>query len=198
MAQLVNLTEDQAWVKLVQYYASAKEGLDIRTLFANDPSRFSKLSIELGLPTPEDGGPFLLDYSKNLIDDNALALLLNLAKSRQVEATRDAMFTGGKINTTEGRAVLHTALRARADDPPVVLDGKNVIEDITRVLKQMEAFCGDVINGKWVGYTGKKITDVVNIGIGGSDLGPNMVCEALSQYRIGPKTHFVSMSTNLI
>jgi glucose-6-phosphate isomerase len=102
------------------------------------------------------------------------------------------MFGAEKINTTENRAVLHYALRSREDDAPIVLDGKNVIVDVQRVLKEIESFTKDVIGGKWVGYTGKKITDVVNIGIGGSDLGPCMVCEALTQYTVGPKSHFVS------
>lgn len=119
---------------------------------------------------PDGGGPFFLDYSKNLVDDNVMSLLLDLAKSRKVEQRTEEMFIGSKINTTENRAVLHVALRARPDDPPIVLEGKNVITDVSRVLQQMETFCNDVISGKWVGFTGKKITDVVNIGIGGSDL----------------------------
>ena len=127
-------------------------------------------SVDVEVPCPDGGGPLLLDYSKNLIDESILALLLDLAKSRQVEGRRDEMFAGGKVNSTENRAVLHIALRARADDPPLCVDGKNVIPDVTRVLTQMEQFCSQVIEGKWTGFTGKKITDVVNIGIGGSDL----------------------------
>lgn len=117
----------------------------------------------------------MLDFSKNLVNDEILKLLLDLAKSRKVEERRDEMYSAGKINTTENRAVLHIALRARADDPAINLDGKNVITDVARVLTQMEQFCDDVIGGKWVGYTGKKITDVVNIGIGGSDLVSNFI-----------------------
>jgi len=127
-------------------------------------------SIELPLPCPDGGGPLFLDYSKNLIDESVLALLLDLAKSRKVEERRAAMFSGGKINTTEDRAVLHVALRARPDDPPYLVDGKNVVLDVSRVLKQMEDFCLAIIDGKWTGYSGKKIENVVNIGIGGSDL----------------------------
>lgn len=131
---------------------------------------YSNCSLELELPDPDGGSPLLLDFSKNLVNDEILKLLLDLAKSRKVEERRDAMYSAGKINTTENRAVLHIALRARADDPAINLEGKNVITDVTRVLNQMEQFCNDIIGGKWVGYTGKKITDVVNIGIGGSDL----------------------------
>ena len=131
---------------------------------------FVFISIEVDLPCPNGGGPALVDYSKNLIDDNVLALLFDLAKSRKVEERRNAMFGGEKINSTENRAVLHYALRARADDPPINLDGRNIIPEIQTVLKQIETFVGDVIGGKWLGHSGKKITDVVNIGIGGSDL----------------------------
>jgi len=190
MAQLPNLLEDPAFTKLVAF--ARQQNLDLRTLFEKDPARFNKYSVELSLPDSDNGGPFLLDYSKNLIDETVWSHLLDLAKSRKVEDATQAMFSGMKINTTEGRAVLHTALRARSEDPPIMLDGKNILTDVTKVLNQMEKFCGDVISGQWKGYTGKNITDVVNIGIGGSDLGPNMVCEALSQFRVGPKTHFVS------
>jgi len=192
MAPLGNLSSDPVWNKLVEVYKSNKDSLDLRNLFENDAQRFSKFSLELELPCPDNGGPLLLDFSKNLIDESILKLLLDLAKSRKVEERRNEMFTGGKINSTEDRAVLHVALRAHPSDVGYNVDGKNVVPDVTRVLKQMEDFCNDVIGGNWTGFTGKKITDVVNIGIGGSDLGPNMVCEALTQFRVGPKTHFVS------
>lgn len=192
MATLGSLTQDPAWIKLSDYYRANKEKLNLRALFENDPLRFDKLSLEVELPCPDGGGPAVIDYSKNLIDDTVLSLLFDLAKSRQVEERRNAMFSAQRINTTENRAVLHTALRTRADDPPILLEGQNILPDIHRVLNQMEKFCDDIIGGTWVGYTGKKITDVVNIGIGGSDLGPNMVCEALTQYTLGPKSHFVS------
>jgi len=186
------LTDDPVWIKLASYYKENKDKLNLRDLFASNASRFEKYSLEVDLPCPNGGGPALVDYSKNLIDDNVLTLLFDLAKSRKVEERRNAMFAGEKINSTENRAVLHYALRSRADDPAINLDGRNVIPEIQTVLKQMETFVGDVIGGKWLGHSGKKITDVVNIGIGGSDLGPCMVCEALTQYTIGPKSHFVS------
>jgi len=192
MSRLGKLVEDATWKQLVEIYKRNQGSLDLRKLFQNDPQRFQKFSIELPLPCPDGGGPFFLDYSKNLIDESIMGILLDLAKSRKVEERRAEMFSGSKINTTEDRAVLHVALRAKADDPPYLVDGQNVVLDVTRVLKQMEDFCSDVIDGKWTGYTGMKITDVVNIGIGGSDLGPNMVCEALTQFRVGPKAHFVS------
>ena len=112
----------------------------------------------------------LVDFSKNLINDDIFKLLLDLAKARKVEERRDGMFTAKKVNITENRAVLHMALRAHKEDGPFILDGQNVMDDVARVLDQMEKFCGDIIQGKLTGYTGKKITDVVNIGIGGSDL----------------------------
>jgi glucose-6-phosphate isomerase len=186
------LTEDPVWKKLVALYNEKSKYLHLRDLFEKDPERFKKFSIRLDLPCTDNGGPLLVDYSKNLLDEEIFGLLVELAKSRKVEERRQALFAGEKINSTEGRPVLHMALRCRSDDPPVLVDGKNVIPDVTKVLNEMEEFCADVINGKWDGYTGKKITDVVNIGIGGSDLGPNMVCEALTQYKIGPKAHFVS------
>ncbi|XP_021958471.1 glucose-6-phosphate isomerase [Folsomia candida] len=187
------LSEDPVYTKLVALYQDAGSKLDMRELFQQDPERFKKFSVELDhLPCPDDGGPFLLDYSKNIVTPEIFQLLLDLAKSRKLEDKRNSMYSAGKINTTENRAVLHIALRARSDDPPITLEGKNVIDDVTKVLNQMEKFCNDVINGVWTGYTGKKLTDVVNIGIGGSDLGPCMVSEALTQYQVGPKAHFVS------
>ena len=136
-------------------------------------------------------GEFLFDYSKNLINEQILKLLLDLAKSRKVEEKRDEMFSGKKINFTENRAVLHIALRNRTNTP-IVVDGKDVMPGVNAVLTKMEKFSNDIINGVWKGYTGKNITDVVNIGIGGSDLGPLMVTEALKHYQKGPNVHFVS------
>lgn len=118
-------------------------------------------------------------------------MLLELARSRGVEQMRDLMFSGEKINFTENRAVLHVALRNRSDRP-ILVDGKDVMPDVNRVLAKMQNFTDQIINGTWTGYTGKKITDVVNIGIGGSDLGPVMVTEALKHYQCGPNVHFVS------
>lgn len=126
-----------------------------------------------------------------MINENILKELLQLAKNRGVEKFRQQMFSGEKINFTEGRAVLHVALRNRSNRP-INVDGKDVMPEVNRVLDKMEKFCGEIINGSWVGYTGKAITDVVNIGIGGSDLGPVMVTEALRHYQVGPNVHFVS------
>lgn len=142
------------------------------------------------LPTPSDG-EILLDYSKNRVNEDVWPLLLELAKVRRVEAARDAMFSGQHINITENRAVLHTALRNRGLDP-VLLDGKDVMPDVRAELAHMKEFTNKVISGVWRGCTGKQITDVVNIGIGGSDLGPLMVTEALKPYGKGLHSHFVS------
>jgi len=140
--------------------------------------------------TPLDG-PFLVDYSKNRINTEVKQLLVELAKERKVEEARDAMFAGERINFTEDRAVLHVALRNRSNTP-IIVDGKDVMPEVNAVLEHMKQFCDQVISGKWKGYTGKSITDVVNIGIGGSDLGPLMVTEALKPYAVGPAVHFVS------
>lgn len=138
-------------------------------------------------------GEILIDYSKNLIDDQVLKLLFQLARNRDVEGLRDAMFKGEKINFTEDRSVLHIALRNRSKRG-IVVNGMNVMNEVSKVLDQMKIFTNKVRSGEWLGYTGKRITDVVNIGIGGSDLGPLMVTEALRPYgRDGPiKVHFVS------
>ena len=157
----------------------------MRELFAADPNRFSAMSL--------DAAGLFLDYSKNRLDGRTLELLLALAKERGVEARRDAMFAGEKINNTEQRAVLHTALRAPADAPTLTVDGQDVGADVHAVLQRVRAFSDAVRSGAWLGHTGKAITDVVNIGIGGSDLGPKMVCLALRQYsHPGLKMHFVS------
>lgn len=140
--------------------------------------------------TPNDGD-ILLDYSKNRITSESLALLFDLVKARKVTEARSAEFSGEHINITEDRAVLHTALRNRSDRP-ILVDGQNVMPDIKAVLQHMKEFTNEVLSGTWTGYTGKKITDVVNIGIGGSDLGPLMVTEALKPYSKGLTLHFVS------
>ncbi len=153
-------------------------------LFDEDPGRFAKYSIKFK--------DMLLDYSKNRITDETLNLLFDLARQAKVEDWRDKMFAGEKINTTEGRAVLHTALRNRSNRP-IFVDGKNVMPDIHAELEKMRLFSEKVRGGEWLGYSGKPITDVVNIGIGGSDLGPNMVCRALSPYaKKDLRVHFVS------
>uniref|UniRef100_A0A8C2QA04 Glucose-6-phosphate isomerase n=1 Tax=Cyprinus carpio TaxID=7962 RepID=A0A8C2QA04_CYPCA len=144
----------------------------------------------LTLKTEE--GDILLDYSKNLVNEEVMKMLVELAKSRGVEASRDKMFSGEKINFTEGRAVLHVALR-NCSNTPINVDGKDVMPEVNKVLEKMKAFCHKVRSGEWKGYTGKSITDVVNVGIGGSDLGPLMVTEALKPYsKGGPRVWFVS------
>ena len=134
----------------------------------------------------------LIDYSKHRITDETLPLLFQLAREANIESWRDRMFTGEKINITENRAVLHTALRNRSNTP-VLVDGKDVMPEVNAVLKHMREFSDKVRNGTWTGYTGKRITDIVNIGIGGSDLGPVMVCDALKPYgHPDLNMHFVS------
>ncbi|GBN43975.1 Glucose-6-phosphate isomerase [Araneus ventricosus] len=183
------LSETDAYKKLQSYFDANKEKLVLKTLFQNDPNRFKNNSILLETPV---GGEILIDYSKNLIDETVFKLLLDLAKARGIEKARDSMFSGEKINFTENRAVLHTALRNRSNKP-ILVDGKDVMPDVNAVLQHMKEFCGQVRSGEWKGYTGKSITDVVNIGIGGSDLGPLMVTEALKAYhKSGPNVHFVS------
>ncbi|KAJ0047300.1 hypothetical protein NL108_004556, partial [Boleophthalmus pectinirostris] len=139
-----------------------------------------------------EDGDILLDYSKNLITDEVMKMLTDLGQSRGIEAAREKMFTGERINFTEGRAVLHVALRNRSNKP-IMVDGKDVMPEVNKVLEKMKGFCHRVRSGQWKGYTGKTITDVVNIGIGGSDLGPLMVTEALKPYaKDGPRVWFVS------
>ncbi|XP_059477818.1 glucose-6-phosphate isomerase [Neocloeon triangulifer] len=182
-----NLTSEPSWKALQDYFNANKDKLDIKQLIQKE-DRFAKFSLKLG--TPEDGD-ILLDFSKNRVDDSTLALLFDLARARKVDSARSAMFSGQKINFTEGRAVLHIALRNRSNTP-IVLDGADVMPDVNAVLAHMKEFTESVISGAWKGYTGKAITDVINIGIGGSDLGPLMVTEALKPYAIGPRVHFVS------
>jgi glucose-6-phosphate isomerase len=187
-ASVGGLTSDPVYQELKTYHRENVAKLCLKSMFGQDPKRFEKYSVKLDTP---DKGVFLLDYSKNLINDTVLGLLVKLAKSRKVEEMRDSMFSGERINFTEDRAVLHVALRAPADKS-ILVEGVNVVPKVHEVLKKMENFCGEVISGKWLGFSGKKITDVVNIGIGGSDLGPVMVTEALKHYQTGPNVHFVS------
>ncbi len=177
------LTRSPAWLALESHRESVA-AMPLRDLFAADPARFDKFSLETcGL---------LLDYSKNLITGETRGLLLELARHADVAGWREKMFAGGKINFTERRAVLHTALRNRSEHP-VTVDGQDVMPEVRRVLAQMRDFAEKVRNGAWLGHTGKPIRDVVNIGIGGSDLGPAMVCEALTPYgKPGLTMHFVS------
>jgi glucose-6-phosphate isomerase len=156
----------------------------LRQLFAADPKRFEAMSV--------DAAGLYLDYSKNRLNADTIALLTNLARTRGVEQRRDAMFAGEKINLTEGRAVLHTALRLPRGKALEVA-GQDVAGDVHAVLEQMRVFTDRVRNGSWLGHSGKPITDIVNIGIGGSDLGPKMVCLALRSYTHPRLTmHFVS------
>ena len=169
------------WKALEEHVA---EVAPMRELFDRDPGRFDRFSTE--------GAGLFLDYSKNRITDKTMNLLFDLAREADVAGRIEAMFSGARINTTENRAVLHVALRADADQP-IRVDGMNVVEQVQRVLDQMEGFTDKVRSGEWKGYTGKRITDVVNIGIGGSDLGPRMVTAALDYYRQpGLNFHFVS------
>lgn len=180
---MTNLTELSSWKKLTEHFAGVS-GLQMRDLFNKDSERFDKFSLKTEY--------LFLDYSKNRITEDTMKLLIALAEQCNVKAGIEDMFSGKKINTTEGRAVLHTALRNRSNRP-VYVEGVNVMDDINRVLGQMKKFSESVRNGEWKGYTGKAITDVINIGIGGSDLGPVMVCEALKPYaRQGLNVHFVS------
>ncbi|GHF33705.1 glucose-6-phosphate isomerase [Deinococcus metalli] len=166
------LTTTTAWQALKKH-AQDTASLTLRALFDADTSRGERLSAE--------GAGLYLDYSKNRVTDETLTLLLDLARETGVAAKRDAMFAGEKINVTEGRAVLHTALRA-PDGAGVTVDGHNVIPDVHEVLNRMAAFADQVRAGTWLGYTGRPLKNIVNIGIGGSDLGPVMAYEALKHY----------------
>ncbi|MGS3186277.1 glucose-6-phosphate isomerase [Aeromonas taiwanensis] len=179
----INPTRTQAWQALEAHFAANKESR-LKDLFAQDPQRFDKFSLTFG-------GDILVDYSKNLITEETLKLLVNLANETDLRSAIDAMFNGDKINMTEGRAVLHTALRNRSDRP-IEVDGKDVMPEVNAVLAKMKGFCEKVISGEWKGYTGKPIQHVVNIGIGGSDLGPVMITEALRPYKNHLEMHFVS------
>lgn len=172
-----------AWADLTQHYTEIAP-LHMRDLFASNPARFSQFSLQVG--------DILLDYSKNRITTETLPLLMQLAKTAHLPERIEALFTGKKINTSEGRAVLHTALRNRSNQP-VWVEGEDVMPAIHAVLTQMRTFTEAVRSGAWLGYTGKSITDIVNIGIGGSDLGPYMICEALKPFTAAHLTmHFVS------
>lgn len=185
-----NLSSDlPAWKTLEATYESVGRTLKVKDEFALDPKRFDKLSHTF---TNYDGSKILFDFSKNICNDEIKKQLVQLAREAGVEKLRDQMFNGDKINVTEDRAVYHVALRNRAMKPMSV-DGKNTAPEVDEVLKHMKEFSDAVRSGEWTGYTGKKITDVVNIGIGGSDLGPVMVTEALKAYsQPGLNAYFVS------
>ncbi|GIW75144.1 MAG: glucose-6-phosphate isomerase [Phycisphaerae bacterium] len=176
-------TQSAAYQALVKHYDQMKQ-VHLRDLFKLESDRFNRFSIQF-----ED---ILLDYSKNRITSETMKLLLGLAKQAGLEQWRERMFRGEKINCTENRAVLHVALRNRSNTP-ILVDGQDVMPEVNKVLESMKRFCNAVHQGQHVGYTGKKITDIVNIGIGGSDLGPVMVTEALKPYTVpGIRAHFVS------
>ncbi|MEA5001182.1 MAG: glucose-6-phosphate isomerase [Endomicrobiaceae bacterium] len=184
MSEAQKLTEMQEWKSLSRHYEKKMKTAHLRDLF-KESERFSKYNIRL-----DDLG-ILFDYSKNIIDEETLELLLSLVNVSQLEKWREAIFSGEKINWTEKRAVLHSALRNISGEP-VFVDGKDVMPEINAVLDKMKVFTDNLRSGKWLGKTGKKIKSVVNIGIGGSDLGPRMVCEALKYYADGPDVYFVS------
>ena len=177
------LTTLPVWQALCRHQKTIAAS-NMRDLFAQDTNRFNKFSFQLD--------DMLFDFSKHRINDETLPLLLQLAREAHLENWRDRMFAGEKINITENRAVLHTALRNRSNRP-VLVDGVDVMPEVNAVLAQMRDFSEKVRSGAWLGYTGKRITDVVNIGIGGSDLGPVMVCDALKPYASADlAVHFVS------
>jgi glucose-6-phosphate isomerase len=178
-----NPTETQAWTALENHF-TAIQHTHLKELFAQNENRFNEFSLQF-----ED---VLVDFSKNRITQETLDLLLQLAEETGLKAAIESMFTGEVINKTEGREVLHTALR-NSSNTPVIVDGKDVMPDVNAVLAKMETFSNQVINGDWKGFTGERITDIVNIGIGGSDLGPLMVTEALKPYwKDGISVHYVS------
>ena len=179
----INPTETAAWKALIAHQIEMGK-VQMKDLFTENPKRFEQMSIQFD--------DILFDYSKNIISDDTFSLLLQLAGECQVEEARMAMFDGEKINQTEGRAVLHTALR-NFSDKAVAIDGQDIMPEVRETRQKMKSFCEKVHSGKWKGYTGKRIKNIVNIGIGGSDLGPVMVTEALKSYWIeGMHAYFVS------
>ena len=181
MLPKINPTNTAAWKNLQEHFA--QNDFDLHTLFESNPERFNQFSVKTK--------NYLFDYSKNLIDQKTFDLLQSLAEECNVQSAIKAMFSGEKINETEGRAVLHTALRDFSDQE-ILVDGENIKPGIKRVLNQMKTFSKKIISGQHKGFSGKEITDVVNIGIGGSDLGPVMVCSALKHFKTRLDLHFVS------
>ena len=179
----INPTQTSAWQALQKHYDDMKD-VTIADLFAKDSDRFTRFSATFD-------NLMLVDFSKNRITEETLAKLQDLAKETDLAGAIKSMFSGEKINRTEDRAVLHVALRNRSNTP-IIVDGKDVMPEVNAVLEKMKAFSEAIISGQWKGYTGKAITDVVNIGIGGSDLGPFMVTEALRPYKNHLNMHFVS------
>ena len=178
----INPTTTKAWNALEKHFQTIQH-TSIKELFAQNANRFEEFSIQYH--------SLLVDYSKNRINAETIQLLVDLAKEMDVDAAIEQMFDGDMINVTEKRSVLHTALRNRSNEE-VLVDGKDVMPQINEVLEQMKSFSEKVISGEWKGFSGKEITDVINIGIGGSDLGPVMVTEALKHYKTRLNIHFVS------
>ncbi len=184
MLPRINPTNTQAWFLLKKHFEDEMSRKHMRDLFAADPERFQAFSLCLD--------QLVFDYSKNIINNKTLQLLLQLAEECKLTDAIHDLFAGIKINETEHRSVLHTALR-NFTDTPILVEGKDIMPKISKVLGQMKAFCEKVHSGKWKGYSGKKIKNIVNIGIGGSDLGPVMVTESLKPYWVeGISTYFVS------
>lgn len=182
MLSKINPTKTNIWQQLKKHHDEMQHA-SMKNMFAEDADRFCKFSIQF-----ED---ILLDYSKNIINDETFEMLLQLANECKLKDDIEKMFTGDTINETENRAVLHTALR-NFSGKPIFVDGKDVMPEIQAVQKQMKEFSEKLLSGKWKGYTGKTIKHIVNIGIGGSDLGPVMVTEALKPYWKNITPHFVS------
>jgi glucose-6-phosphate isomerase len=184
MLSKINPTSTQAWFLLKKHYEDEMSRRHMKDMFAAEPDRFEKFSLSFG--------EILFDYSKNIINDKTLQLLHQLANDCELKKAINDLFIGIKINETENRPVLHTALRNFSDDP-ILVDGKDIMPLVRKELKHMKEYCENVHSGKWKGYTGKTIKYIVNIGIGGSDLGPLMVTEALKPYRKeGIQSFFVS------
>jgi glucose-6-phosphate isomerase len=182
MLPTINPTETSSWNRLTAHFMNMQAS-HMRELFQEDPKRFEKFSLHF-----ED---ILIDYSKNLITEEILKDLIALANETELKESIQSMFSGDRINQTEKRSVLHIALRNRSNHP-IIVDGKDVMPDVNRVLDQMRNFSNRLLSGEWKGFSQKAITDIVNIGIGGSDLGPLMVTEALKPYQKNIKPHFVS------
>lgn len=180
--ETINPAGTAAWQQLKLHFTEMQHA-SMKQMFTEDADRTEKFHIEWE--------NFIVDYSKNIINDTTIKLLVNLAEEVRLKEAIDAYFSGDAINRTEGRAVLHTALRA-PEDAAVYIEGKNIIPEIFEVRNKMKAFCHGVITGERKGYTGKPFTDVVNIGIGGSDLGPDMVTEALKYYKNHLNVRFIS------
>ena len=184
MLPRTNPTTTQAWFLLKKHFEEEMNRKNMRDLFTADEERFNKFSLTLD--------DIVFDYSKNILNEKTLKLLLELAEDCKLKDAIHALVSGIAINETEDRAVLHTALRNFSGNP-VMVDGKDIMPGIQKVQAQMKAFCESIHTGNWKGYTGKKIRYIVNIGIGGSDLGPVMVTEALKPYWVkGIETFFVS------